>query len=132
MTFLLRQLLLLALLVVARVHSFVGPTTTSVANHHHVVALASTKEVMSDVDIMCLENAADLCSYYDECDIEEREAILNRFASETEIMVDRIATMTALVRHLKTGDHQHLEDEEVESLKQTILGVVDAEAGLSP
>mmetsp|Transcript_20608 Transcript_20608/g.30984 ORF Transcript_20608/g.30984 Transcript_20608/m.30984 type:complete len:125 (+) Transcript_20608:165-539(+) len=77
--------------------------------------------VMSDMDIMCLSNAADLCSYYDECDIEEREAFLNRFEEQTELMAERMATMQSLVRHLKTGDHLHVEDEEVAKLKQKIL-----------
>jgi len=91
---------------------------------------------MSDVDIMCLENAADLCSLYEECDIEEREALLNRFTDETEIMAERIATITALVKHLKVGDHEILEDEEVATFREKILKLVNAEIygseGLSP
>ena len=90
---------------------------------------------MGDMDIMCLENAADLCSFYEECDIEEREAILNRFAEETEIMAERMATLNALVKHLKTGDHQHLDEEEVATLQAKILNLVDTEVsseGLSP
>jgi hypothetical protein len=90
---------------------------------------------MSDIDIMCLENAADLCSFYEECDIEEREALLNRFADETEIMAERIATMNALVKHLKTGDHQHLDEEEVASFRTKILDLVETEVrgeSLSP
>ena len=79
------------------------------------------------MDTMCLENAADLCSLYEECDIEEREALLNRFADETEIMAERIATMNALVKHLKTGDHKHLEEEEVASFRQKVLDLVGAE-----
>jgi len=94
------------------------------------------KDVMSDVDIMCLENAADLCSLYEECDIEEREALLNRFTDETEIMAERIATITALVKHLKVGDHEILEDEEVATFREKILKLVNAEIygseGLSP
>lgn len=90
---------------------------------------------MSDIDIMCLENAADLCSFYEECDIEEREALLNRFADETDIMAERLATMNALVKHLKTGDHQHLEEEEVASFRQKILNLINIEisdGGLYP
>jgi len=89
---------------------------------------------MSDMDLMCLENAADLCSFYEECDIDEREAILNRFADETEMMAERMATINALVKHLKTGDHQHLEEEEVAAFQEKILNLVDSEVsgGLSP
>ena len=92
------------------------------------------KEVMSEIDIMCLENAADLCSFYEECDIDEREALLNRFADETEIMAGRMATINALVKHLKTGDHQYLNEEEVASFSNKILNLVDTEvtAEVSP
>lgn len=76
------------------------------------------------MDIMCLQNAADLCSYYDNCDIDERTALLNRFEEQTEIMADRIATMNSLVKHLKTGDHQHLSEEEVAEFKKKILEMV--------
>lgn len=85
------------------------------------------KELMSEIDIMCLSNAADLCSYYDECDIEEREALMNRFEEQTDIMAERIATMNALVRHLNTGDHKHLEEEEVSSFKKKIKDLVKKE-----
>ncbi len=85
------------------------------------------KELMSEIDIMCLSNAADLCSYYDECDIEEREALMNRFEEQTDMMAERIATMNALVRHLKTGDHMHLEEEEVTSFKKKIKDLVKKE-----
>ena len=97
--------------------------------HRGDVSIFSTtgKDVMSDIDIMCLENSADLCSLYEECDIEEREALLNRFADETEIMAERIATMNALVKHLKTGDHHHLEEEEVATFRRKIMSLVDVE-----
>lgn len=115
------------------VHSFIG----SQALHRHDVSISSTtgKDLMSDIDIMCLENSADLCSYYEECDIEEREAILNRFTSETQIMAERMATLSNLVKHLKTGDHQYLEEGEVADLQAKILNLVDTEIGgegLSP
>mmetsp|Transcript_10074 Transcript_10074/g.12770 ORF Transcript_10074/g.12770 Transcript_10074/m.12770 type:complete len:146 (+) Transcript_10074:124-561(+) len=86
-----------------------------------------SKEIMSEMDIMCLSNAADLCSYYDECEIEEREALLNRFDEQTELMAERIASMNALVKHLTTGDHKHLEEEEVASFKQKIKELVKHE-----
>ena len=90
---------------------------------------------MSYIDIMCLENVADLCSFYEECDIEEREALLNRFADETEIMAERLAAINSITKHLKTGDHQHLQDEEVEVFRGKILNFIDTEVlgeSLSP
>eukprot|EP00558_Chaetoceros_sp_UNC1202_P010949 CAMPEP_0197247094 /NCGR_PEP_ID=MMETSP1429-20130617/26098_1 /TAXON_ID=49237 /ORGANISM="Chaetoceros sp., Strain UNC1202" /LENGTH=98 /DNA_ID=CAMNT_0042707913 /DNA_START=179 /DNA_END=475 /DNA_ORIENTATION=+ len=76
---------------------------------------------MSNMDMMCITNAADICSYYDECDIEEREAIFNRFEEQSELLADRLATMQALSMHLKTGDHKHLEEDEVARLKRKII-----------
>jgi len=96
-------------------------TTRQYAGH------AATQKVMSEMDIMCLENAAELCSLYDECDLEEREAMLTRFQQQTEIMADRIATMQALVKHLKTGDHEHLNHDEVALFTNHILELVDTE-----
>jgi len=74
---------------------------------------------------MCVINAADLCSFYDECDIEEREALLNRFEEQTKILAERIAMMSCLTAHLKTGDHRHLEEEETSKMKAEILEFVD-------
>ena len=84
-----------------------------------------SREIMSNMDIMCLENAADICSYYDNCDLDEREALLNRFEEQTELMVDKVATMTALVKHLKTGDHKHVEDDEVATLRNNIFALLN-------
>lgn len=114
-------------------HAFVG---SSFRRRDGVsVSVVKGKDLMSDMDIMCLENAADLCSFYEDCDIEEREAILNRFSDETEIMAERMATLNALVKHLKTGDHQHLDEEEVATLQAKILNLVNTEVNsedLSP
>ena len=77
------------------------------------------------MDIMCIMNAADLCSYYDECSIDEREALLNRLEEQTDILSERIAMMTCLTKHLKTGDHLHLEDVETANMKAAILKTVE-------
>lgn len=87
--------------------------------------LTEKREALSDMDIMCIMNAADLCSYYDECSIEEREALLNRLEEQTDILSERIAMMTCLVKHLKTGDHLHLEDAETANMKAAILKTVE-------
>jgi len=111
-------LLLLLLALVSRQASSFSPVARPLVQTN-----LFSREVMSEIDIMCISNAADLCSLYDECDIEEREGFLNRFEEQTNIMAERIATMQSLVKHLKTGDHLHLEPEEVESLKSKILDV---------
>lgn len=97
------------------------------------VELHEKREALSDMDIMCIMNAADLCSYYDECDLEEREALLNRLEEQTDILSERIAMMTCLMRHLNTGDHKHLEEQETADLKAAILNTVDAaESAVTP
>jgi len=120
--------LLLLFLSTVSVHSFLaGPPTRQ---RDGAVVISSTirkDKMMSDIDIMCLENSADICSFYDECDIEEREALLNRFAEQTEIMAGRIAEIYGLVQHLKSGDHKHLEEDEVASFRQKVLDLVNKE-----
>ena len=86
---------------------------------------------MSEMDIMCISNAADICSYYDNCDIEEREAFLNRFEEQTDIMAQRMASMQSLVKHLESGDHLHLEEEEVANLKQKIIATATSKGKLT-
>ena len=89
-------------------------------------ALASKDQIMSDMDIMCIANTAELCSYYEECDIEEREAILNRFQEQTDVLSERLAMMMGLTRHLNTGGK--VDEGEVADLKNKILDLVNADA----
>mmetsp|Transcript_51676 Transcript_51676/g.52634 ORF Transcript_51676/g.52634 Transcript_51676/m.52634 type:complete len:137 (+) Transcript_51676:226-636(+) len=123
--------LLLLFLSTVSVHSFLaGPSASCIRQRDGAIAISSTNrqdKIMSDIDIMCIENSADLCSFYDECDIEEREALLNRFAEQTEIMAGRIAEIYGLVQHLKSGDHKHLEADEVDSFRQKVLDLVNKE-----
>ena len=94
-------------------------------------ALASKDQIMSDMDIMCIANTAELCSYYEECDIEEREAILNRFQEQTDVLSERLAMMMGLTRHLNTGGK--VDEGEVADLKNKILDLInaaDAEVGV--
>lgn len=93
--------------------------------------LSEKREALSDIDIMCIMNSADLCSYYDECNIEEREALLNRLEEQTDILSERVAMMTCLTKHLKTGDHKHLEDQETQNVKTAILNAVQEQESSS-
>jgi len=79
---------------------------------------------MSDMDIMCIANAADLCSHYDQCDIDERDALLNRFEEQSDMLAERLATLQSLTKHLKNGDHLEINDEEIAILKTKILASV--------
>lgn len=76
------------------------------------------------MDIMCISNAADLCSHYDQCDIDERDALLNRFEEQSEMLAQRLATLQSLTKHLKNGDHLKVTDEEITTLKTKILNSV--------
>ena len=110
-----------------------SPSTASnviMKSLHHETA--EGERILSDMDIMCIMNQADLCSFYDECDLEEREALLNRFEEQKEILAERIAMMSCLTKHLTTGDHKHLEDEETAKLKAAVLQTVDVNNGMAP
>uniref|UniRef100_A0A7S2XYC4 Uncharacterized protein n=1 Tax=Fibrocapsa japonica TaxID=94617 RepID=A0A7S2XYC4_9STRA len=96
--------------------SFTGPVT---------LALHSAPgKIMNDMDMMCIANTADLCNMYQECDTEEREAILNRFEQQTDALAERLAMMQGLTNHMKTGDT--LTEEEVSTLKANILGFLSS------
>jgi hypothetical protein len=69
-------------------------------------------EKLSDMDVMCLENVAELCGQVEEsCDVEDREAIINQLDAQlTEFHNDHI--------HLESFDrlkvlvqHDHQEDD---------------------
>jgi len=104
--------------------AFLVANATAFAPAPRTSSLATTlfsKDVMSDMDIMCIVNAADLCSHYDQCDIEEREAMLNRFEEQTDLLAERMATLQSLTKHLKNGDHMEINDEEIAILKKKLL-----------
>jgi len=54
---------------------------------------------------------------------------MNRFEEQTDLLAERIAMMHSLSKHLRTGDHEHLQDVEVASLKCKIMDVL---GGLHP
>ncbi len=106
------------------VSSAFSPANVHVFRNDRSTFLRSFKEkIMSDIDIMCISNAAELCSLYDECNLEEREAILNRFDEQTDVLSERLAMMLVLSKHLETGERPDIV-EEVTNLKQEILKMV--------
>ena len=114
-----------ALSIIAQMADAFAPVITPNRFVRSSIILNNVDKVLGDIDMMCIMNAADLCSTYDECDIEEREALLNRLEEQTDLLAGRIAMISCLNRHLKTGDHQRLEEEESSKLKKKILGVVE-------
>eukprot|EP01083_Nonionella_stella_P082654 228175_1 len=100
------------------------PTTGSLPSYQRHTYHKTTlflHEIMSDMDSMCIANAANVCSHYDQCDVEEREAMINRFEEQKDLLARRLAEMESLSRHLKTGDHGVLEERETEVLKRKIM-----------
>lgn len=84
------------------------------------------KEILNDMDMMCISNAANLCSQFDQCDSEEREAFMNRFEQQSDILATQLATVHAHLEHLKRGDHSDLfNEEEITDLKGKILTLLD-------
>jgi len=123
--------MLSTLLVLGKMADAFAPVATPNKVVRSSIILDNTDKILNDMDIMCIMNAADLCSFYDECDIEEREALLNRLEEQTSLLADRLAMITCLNTHLKTGDHEHLEEEETSKLKQKILGIVESHTPVS-
>ena len=84
------------------------------------------KEILNDMDMMCISNAANLCSQFDQCNVEEREAFMNRFEQQSDNLATQLATMQAHLQHLKRGDHADLfNEEEITDLKGGILAFLD-------
>jgi len=74
-----------------------------------------SKEVATELDTMCIANAADLISQ------EEKEELIHRFDEQTEIMAAQIAKMQSVVKVLKRGNDVHLEDGDIINLKNQII-----------
>jgi len=120
-------LALSVLLIAPKAAAFApAPTRTLSPSHSKITSIlySTTEGVMSDMDIMCIANAADLCSHYDQCDIDERDALLNRFEEQSDMLAERLATLQSLTKHLKNGDHLEINDEEIAILKTKILASV--------
>jgi chemotaxis methyl-accepting protein methylase len=102
-------------LLVSRSDAFAGVVTFgssscgigSLSRYRPSACLSAEK--LSDMDVMCLENVAELCGQVEEsCDVEDREAIINQLDVQlTEFHNDHIHLesfdrLKVLVQH----DHQ--------------------------
>ena len=90
-------------------------------------ASVTADNLMTDIDIMCIANTAKLCSLYDECDLEERDAILNRFQEQSNILSERLAMIQVFTDYLNAdvdekGDEEDLSDKML-AMKADILAV---------
>ena len=63
---------------------------------------------LSDVDLMAIENVAELCLQAEsanlednECDLDEREALINQLTEQREILLDQVEYMDTLLGRLQ-------------------------------
>ncbi len=95
------SLFLSLFLLVGSSHAFV----VSPQNHHYGV-LKMTIPKLSDIDLMAIENVAELClqaeeALVDDCDLDEHEALVNQLAAQRGILVDQVAYLDDLLNRLK-------------------------------
>ncbi len=73
----------------------------------HVSTKLHVVEQMSDVDLMCIENVASLCteadSALDGCDLEEYEALTNQLKDQRAIMQTHVDTIDGILGRLAGG-----------------------------
>eukprot|EP01083_Nonionella_stella_P145576 456467_1 len=95
-----------------RLHQQAQEQQEQESSHSHPESSSSQSSILTDMDLMCIANAADLCTRIDidlnlssdDCDLEEREALLNRFEEQEDILAERLAMMQVLTHHLKNGN----------------------------
>jgi len=94
-----------------------------------ITALATkvyTKEVphirtsnrMSDIDRLCIENAASFC-VTEECSMDDKEAIVNRLTEESHIVQYDLTDMLILIKRLKAAMAAR-HDKNIDSLMESI------------
>eukprot|EP00568_Trieres_chinensis_P002532 CAMPEP_0183300048 /NCGR_PEP_ID=MMETSP0160_2-20130417/6598_1 /TAXON_ID=2839 ORGANISM="Odontella Sinensis, Strain Grunow 1884" /NCGR_SAMPLE_ID=MMETSP0160_2 /ASSEMBLY_ACC=CAM_ASM_000250 /LENGTH=130 /DNA_ID=CAMNT_0025462401 /DNA_START=210 /DNA_END=602 /DNA_ORIENTATION=+ len=64
-----------------------------------------SKEELSVVDEMCIENVAEFC-LNESCDIEEYEALINQLQDQRDLMSEHIVKIDSLLARLKGHDTQ--------------------------
>jgi hypothetical protein len=92
------RLFLISVFFMAAVDAFTPPYA-----HRHV----STKlhrQQLNDVDLMCIENVADLCTQADsaleECDLEQYEALTNQLKDQRAIMQTHLDKIDGILAQL--------------------------------
>jgi hypothetical protein len=105
-------------LLVARSNAFAGVATFGSSSPRRIGSLSRHRppaclsaEKLSDMDVMCLENVAELCGQVEEiCDVEDREAIINQLDAQlTEFHNDHIH-LESFDRLKELVQHRHQED----------------------
>lgn len=79
-------------------------TTTTIYSRN------SKGEILSDMDMMCIMNAAELCNYYEECDIEQREAFINSLDEQMDLLTYRLAMLRTVKKNLFSPPDDQFDD----------------------
>ena len=70
---------------------------------------------LNPIDEMCMENVAEFC-LHEQCDVEEYEALINQLEDQRDHMVNHLAKVETLLRHLKDANHPEHDPKEVSEL----------------
>ena len=70
---------------------------------------------LSPIDEMCVENVAEFC-LHEQCDVEEYGALINQLQEQRDYMLNHVAKVETLLRHLKDANHPEYDPEEVSEL----------------
>ena len=70
---------------------------------------------LSPIDEMCVENVAEFC-LHEQCDLEEYDALINQLQEQRDYMLNHVAKVETLLRHLKDANHPEYDPEEVSEL----------------
>ena len=74
---------------------------------------------LNPIDEMCMENVAEFC-LHEQCDVEEYEALINQLEDQRDYMMNHLAKVETLLRHLKDANHPEHDPQEVSKLFDTI------------
>ena len=74
---------------------------------------------LNPIDEMCMENVAEFC-LHEQCDVEEYEALVNQLEDQRDYMINHLAKVETLLRHLKDANHPEHDPQEVSELFDTI------------
>ena len=74
---------------------------------------------LNSIDEMCMENVAEFC-LHEQCDVEEYEALVNQLEDQRDYMINHLAKVETLLRHLKDANHPEHDPQEVSELFDTI------------
>ena len=70
---------------------------------------------LSPIDEMCMENVAEFC-LHEQCDVEEYGALINQLQDQRDYVLNHVAKVETLLRHLKDANHPEYDPEEVSEL----------------